>query len=89
MTDNIEKKVAVDGPVANEGEHGSSPFSPGQVSPADPLGFGQRWTVAFGAGFRYGLEIDVRGSSGGTRRLDQGPWAAMEAAIAIRALRYG
>ena len=46
MTDNIEKKVAVDGPVANEGEHGSSPFSPGQVSPADPLGFGQRWTVA-------------------------------------------
>ena len=46
MTYNIAKKVAVDGPVANEGEHGSSPFSPGQVSPADPLGFGQRWTVA-------------------------------------------
>ena len=46
MTDNIEKKVAVDGPVANEGEHGSSPFFPSQVSPADPLGFGQRWTVA-------------------------------------------
>ena len=42
----VEKKVAVDGPMANEGEHGSFPFSPGQVSPADPLGFGQRWKVA-------------------------------------------
>ncbi len=46
MPCNIEKKVAVDGPVATEGEHGSSPFSPGQVSPADPLRFGQRWAVA-------------------------------------------
>ncbi len=38
MTDNFEKKVAVDGPVANEGELGSSTFSPGQVLPAGPLG---------------------------------------------------
>ncbi len=46
MTDNIAKKVAVDGPVVNEGELGSSTFSPGQVSPAGPLEVGQRWTVA-------------------------------------------
>ena len=45
MTDNFENKVAVDGPVVNEGEFGSSTFSPGQVSPAGPLGLGQRWTV--------------------------------------------
>ena len=42
MTDNFENKVAVDGPVVNEGELGSSTFSPGQVS---PVGLGQRWTV--------------------------------------------
>ena len=42
MTDNFENKVAVDGPVVNEGELGSSTFSPGQVSPAGPLGLGQR-----------------------------------------------
>ena len=40
MTDNFENKVAVDGPVVN-GELGSSTFSPGQVSPAGPLGLGQ------------------------------------------------
>ncbi len=45
MTDNFEKKAAVDGPVVNEGELGSSTFSPGQVSPTGPLGVGQRWTV--------------------------------------------
>ena len=45
MTDNFENKVAVDGPVVNEGELGSSTFPPGQVSPAGPLGLGQRWTV--------------------------------------------
>ena len=45
MTDNFENKVAVDGPVVNEGELGSSTFSLGQVSPAGPLGLGQRWTV--------------------------------------------
>ena len=45
MTDNFEKKVAVDGPVVSEGELGSSTFSPGQVSPTGPLGVGQRWTV--------------------------------------------
>ena len=45
MTDNFENKVAVDGPLVNEGELGSSTFSPGQVSPAGPLGLGQRWTV--------------------------------------------
>ena len=45
MTDNFENKVAVDGPVVNEGELGSSTFTTGQVSPAGPLGLGQRWTV--------------------------------------------
>ena len=45
MTDNFEEKVAVDGPVVNAGELGLSTFSPGQVSPAGPLGLGQRWTV--------------------------------------------
>ena len=40
MTDNFENKVAVDGPVVNEGELGSSTFSPDQVSPAGPLGLG-------------------------------------------------
>ena len=34
MTDNFEKKVAVDGPVVNAGELGSSTFSPGQALPA-------------------------------------------------------
>ena len=46
MADNFEKKVAVDGPVVNAGELGSSTFSPGQALPAGPLGLGQRWTVA-------------------------------------------
>ena len=46
MTDNFAKKVAVDGPVVNAGELGSSTFSPGQALPAGPLGLGQRWTVA-------------------------------------------
>ncbi len=46
MIDNFEKKVAVDGSVVNEGEFGSSTFSPGQALPAGPLGLGQRWTVA-------------------------------------------
>ena len=50
MTDNFEKKVAVDGPVVNAGELGSSTFSPGQALPAGPLGLGQRWTVAPEAG---------------------------------------
>ena len=40
MTDNFEKKVAVDGPVVNAGELGSSTFSPGQALPAGPLGLG-------------------------------------------------
>ena len=38
MTDNFEKKVAVDGPVVNAGELGSSTFSPGQALPAGPAG---------------------------------------------------
>ena len=46
MTDNFEKNVAVDGPVVNAGELGSSTFSPGQALSAGPLGLGQRWTVA-------------------------------------------
>ncbi len=31
--------------MVNEGERSSSTFSPGQISPAGPLGLGQRWTV--------------------------------------------
>ena len=46
MTDNFEKNVAVDGPVVNAGELGSSTFSPGQALPSGSLGLGQRWTVA-------------------------------------------
>ena len=38
MTDNFEKKVAVDGPVVNAGELGSSTFSPGQALPGRPAG---------------------------------------------------
>ena len=45
MTETLEKTAAVDGPVANEGEHSSSTFSPGRVSPAGPLGRGRRWTA--------------------------------------------
>ena len=41
MTDNIEKKVAW--ASGKRGRAWLSPFSPGQVSPADPR---QRWTVA-------------------------------------------
>jgi len=46
-------------------------------------------TAAFGAGFQNVLEVDVRGSSGGACRVDQGPWAAMQPAIEIMVLRYG
>lgn len=46
MTDNFEKKVAVDGPVVNEGERSSSTFSPGQGTPVGPLAPGRRWSVA-------------------------------------------
>ena len=42
MTDNFENKVAVDGPVVNEGELGSSTFSPGQVRRQ------ARWDLASG-----------------------------------------
>ena len=45
MTDNFEKKVAVDGSVVNEGEFGSSTFSPGEALPAARWDF-QRWTAA-------------------------------------------
>ena len=57
MTDNFEKKVAVDGPVVNAGELGSSTFSPGQALPAGPLGLGQRWTVARGDIREFRIEV--------------------------------
>ena len=41
MTDNFEKKVAVDGPVVNAGELGSFTFSPGQGFAGRP-----RWDLA-------------------------------------------
>ena len=43
MTDNFENKVAVDGPVVNEGELGSSTFSPGQAIRRQA-----RWDLASG-----------------------------------------
>lgn len=46
MTDSFEKTVAVDGPVVNEGERGSSTFSTGLGTPVGPLAAGQRWSVA-------------------------------------------
>ena len=46
MTENLEKTVAVDGPVVNEGERSSSTFSTGQRTPVRPLALGQRWSVA-------------------------------------------
>ena len=44
-------------------------------------------TAVFVGRFSRRLGVDVRGSSGGTSRVDQGPWAAMQAAIATSALR--
>ena len=47
MTDNFEKKVAVDGPVVNAGELGRPRFPQARLCRQDlPLGLGQRWTVA-------------------------------------------
>lgn len=45
MNEIFEKDVAVDGPVVNEGEHGSSTFSTGQAPQVGSLERGQRWTV--------------------------------------------
>ncbi len=42
-------------------------------------------TAVIRDGFLERLEVDVRGSSGGTCRLDQGPCAAMQPAIDMRA----
>ena len=41
----FKKDVAVDGPVVNEGEQGSSTFSTGQALQVGSLERGQRWTV--------------------------------------------
>ena len=58
---------------------------PHDLSEASGIGRvdGGFWRRFFGTG----LEVDVRGSSGGTGRVDQGPWAAMQPAIATSALR--
>ncbi len=45
MTDTIEKNVAVDGAVVNEGERSSSTFSMAHGTPVGPLGPGQRWSA--------------------------------------------
>lgn len=45
MNEIFEKDVAVDGPVVNEGEQGSSTFSTGQAPEVGSLERGQRWTV--------------------------------------------
>lgn len=45
MTDTIEKNVAVDGAVVNEGERSSSAFSMAHGTPVGPLGPGQRWSA--------------------------------------------
>ena len=46
MTDNFEKKVAVDGPVVNAGELGSSTFSPARLCRQ------ARWDLASGGRWR-------------------------------------
>lgn len=46
MTKNLEKDVAVDGAVVNEGERSSSTFSTAQATLVGPLAAGQRWSVA-------------------------------------------
>ena len=46
MADDFENIVAGAGPVVNQGELGSSTFSPRPGSPVGPRGLGQRWTVA-------------------------------------------
>ncbi len=58
--------------------------SPHDLSEASGIG---RVDGGFEAGFQNGLEVDVRGSSGGTGRWIKGPWAAMQPAIEIIALR--
>ncbi len=45
MTDTVEKNVAVDGAVVNEGEHSSSTFSMAHGTPVGPVGPGQRWSA--------------------------------------------
>jgi hypothetical protein len=45
MTDTIEKNVAVDGAVGNEGERSSSAFSMAHGTPVGSLGPGQRWSA--------------------------------------------
>ena len=45
MTDTVEKNVAVDGAVVNEGELSSSTFSMAHGTPVGPLGPGQRWSA--------------------------------------------
>ncbi len=45
MNEILEKDVAVDGPVVNEGERSSSTFSTGQGPLAAALERGRRWTV--------------------------------------------
>ena len=45
MTDDFEKKVAVDGAVVNEGERSSSAFTMAHGTPVGPLGPGQRWSA--------------------------------------------
>ena len=60
MTDNFEKKVAVDGPVVNAGELGSSTFSPGQALPAGGTSDG-RWQaeVVFCASQSRQLGVEI------------------------------
>ena len=45
MNEILEKDVAVDGPVVNEGERSSSTFSTGREPLVAALERGQRWTV--------------------------------------------
>jgi hypothetical protein len=45
MNEIIDENIAVDGPVVNEVEHGSSTFTTGQPPQVGSLERGQRWTV--------------------------------------------
>ena len=73
MTDNFEN-VAVDGPVVNEGELGSSTFSPGHAP--------EEWRALCPAVGRIpalyvgGAKSDIQRARRGVRRIDTWPYVA-------------
>ena len=74
MTDTIEKNVAVDGAVGNEGERSSSAFSMARGTPVGSLGPGQRWSA--------GRKREV--IEGGDMTGEQGPVALADTHSVVR-----